>query len=74
MLFEKIRGCVEAGLAFCSLTDLFDFGGVDHRGVVAKGVSHVGEDGGDFFVAELFEGSHGDLAGVFFAFDFDGAE
>ena len=74
MFLEQIGGGVEAGLIFGDLADFSYFGGSDHGGFVAEGVSDVGEDSGDFFVGELFEGGHGDLAGVFFAFDFDGAE
>ena len=74
VLFEEIGGGVEAGLGFGGFTDFFDFGGGDHGGFVAEGVADVGEDGGEFFVGELLEGGHGNLAGVFFAFDFDGAQ
>jgi len=61
-------------LGFCGLADFSYFGGGDDGGFVTEGVSDVGEDVGDFFVRELLEGGHGDLAGVFFAFDLDGAE
>ena len=73
MFFQQVSGGIEALLGFGGLADFFDFGGGDDGGPVAEGVSHVGEDGGDFFVGELFEGGHWDLAGVLFPFDFDGA-
>lgn len=74
MFIEKICGGVVAGLRFGGFADLFDFGRGDHGGLVAEGVSHVGQDGGDLLIAELFEGGHGNLARVLFAVDFDGAE
>ena len=74
MFFEEVGGGVESLLGFGGLADFFDLGGGDHGGGVAEGVSDVGEDGGHFFIAEGFEGGHGDLAGVFLAFDFDGSE
>ena len=74
VLFEEVGGGVEAGLGFGGFADGFDFGGGDDGGFVVEGVSDVGEDGGEFFVGELSEGGHGDLAGVFFTFDLDGAE
>ena len=74
MLFEEVGGGIKALLGFCGHADFFDFGGGDDGGFVAEGVSDVGEDGGDFLVGELFEGGHGDLAGVLFSFDFDGAK
>lgn len=74
VFLEEVGGGVEGGLGFGGFADGFDFGGGDDGGFVAEGVSDVGEDGGEFIVGELSEGGHGDLAGVFFAFDFDGAE
>jgi len=74
VFFEEVGGGVEAGLIFGGFADFLDLGGSDHGGLVAEGVANVGEDGGEFFVGELLEGGHGDLAGVFFALDFDGSE
>ena len=73
MLFEEVGRKIEAGLAFCFFAHFFDGGRSDNRGFVAEGVSNKGEDGGDFLVGEVFKWSHGDDAGVFCAFDFDGA-
>jgi hypothetical protein len=74
MLVEQVGGGVKALLGFGGLADFSYFGGGDDGGFVAESVSDVGEDGGEFFVGELFEGGHGDLAGVLFSFDFDGAQ
>lgn len=74
MFLQEFGRSEKSRLGFGGFADLFDFGGGDHGGFVAEGVTDVGEDGGDFFVGELFEGGHGHLAGVFFAFHLDGAE
>lgn len=74
VLFEQVGGGVEAFLEFGGFADCFDLRGANHGGGVTEGISDVGEGGGHFFISESFEGGHGDLAGVFFAFDFDGSE
>ena len=59
-------------MAFCFFADFFDARWSDDGGFVAEGVSDEGEDGGNFFVGEHFEGRHGNDAGVVRAVDFDG--
>ena len=74
VVFEKVVGGVKTCLCFSGSADFFDFGRSHHCPLVAKGVSDVGEDGGQFFVWQLFKGGHGNLTGVFFPLHFDGAE
>ena len=74
VFLEEIGGGVEALLGLGGLSDLSYFGRGDHGSFVAKGISDVGENGGELFIGELLEGRHGNLPGVIFSFHFDGAE
>ena len=74
VFFEEIGRGEESVLSLRGLADFGDFGWRDHGSFIAKSVPHVGQDSSDFFVAELLEGGHGNLARVFFTLHLNWAE
>ena len=66
VFFKEIGRGEESVLSFRGLADFGDFGWRDHGGFIAESVPHIGQDSSDFFVVELLEGGHGNLARVFF--------
>src|SRR3546814_10163891 len=64
----------KAFVIFDGSPDFCDLVRADRGGLIAECVTDVGKDGGYLFVVQhAFEGGHGDVAGVFFAFNFKGA-
>ena len=74
VFFEEVRGGQESILSLRGLADFGDFGWRDHWSVIAESVPHVGQDSSNFFVVELLEGGHGNLARVFFTLHLNWAE
>lgn len=74
VFFKQICWGEESVLSPRGLADFGDFGWRDRGGFITESVPYVGQDSSDFFVAELLEGGHGNLARVFFALHLNWAE